>query len=63
VNKEDNMDSLCIHNVKAIRMGKVESSVEPFHWRNIIITNNEGRDFEVTLFGKPADLEIMEVEK
>jgi hypothetical protein len=52
------MDSLCVHNVKSIKVDKIESSVTPFYWRNIIITSTDGKQFEISLFGKPKNLAL-----
>ena len=56
------MDSLNIHWIKKITLTEVQN-YETTYWRKMIVTNNEGGRFEINLFGKPSDLQIVEVEK
>ena len=53
------MDDLNIHDVVSIRT-HTDSSVVPFHWRTIIVTNSDGKEFSITLFGKEGNLTIKE---
>jgi hypothetical protein len=56
------MDELTLMNVKSIKLnGVVKGNYEGKGWRTIVITNHEGREFMVSLFGKLADLELMEL--
>jgi hypothetical protein len=56
------MNSLNIHWVKGITITDVQK-YETTTWRKIIVTDKDGDRFEINLFGKPENLEIVEVEK
>jgi hypothetical protein len=53
------MDELTLMEVKSIKLnGVVKGNYEGKGWRTLVITNNQGHEFMVSLFGKLADMEV-----
>ena len=56
------MDDLYLHNITKIVIHDITTHTDPFlmNWRKIVVTNEEGKQFTITLFGKAGGLEIRE---
>lgn len=53
------MVDISIHNVVSIHTSLDDGRKWPT-WRNFIVTDSEGKQFQITLFGKPEHLKIKE---